>query len=1564
MNNHTSKKLSALLLIFSMFTTFIPISVQAATPIVATNISVEKTGSEPFDGSTWDGSNLTFAWTDANADNDVVRLQDSITYRVEVSANDSDVQELTSTVTLDKYQSWIELPTGCLHEGSVPANTTNPSTISADWLTMFCNLWPAIEGTTKVFFPASRAIGASYDWTVVTLNDQHVAANVTAQADGTSNVATDGPTDVTVTADFRINTTKDLKVPDADTDNDGNPDVIYKAPAKAWPNGEEGVLMEYIIKSTYQKGSMIADSDEIIFEMDYDLFDFYTDNNDNNNTSGSGSDLSTGWVLYTWWPDGVAGWCSLVWDHGANATITCTENTVVGDFTGPAFTPDTINDPNIAIDLDNIDVRDPDDDSNLIEVAINIWFPRTEDIETHQSCSWGWECENFVINTVWKLNWSTVEWFNPVSTEDVNNNNLLNYNGSGEPTFIDQTRSYAMLYSYPGISHFAFKSFDRLSAAKVGNEQYVWLGEIVPMYHWNKWSFSLDIGVDYTMRSCDKIDIQSYAYLGLAVADKHMVSSHVWWDSATSYGRNGDQVKLRLNTNIPGQDDVYIDGSTISQFLYSNEPNMSLLEMRDDECNDDVNNDGSIVIMNTSGGLVDENGNSTSGAIDWWEDHTMVPVATDGLSWITKVRQDTYIQPDYLWSLLSTANRWDIYSIHELMVRPWAIGYGTNNYLPNFLSWTHNYNNFPNFISWVHDSSDNLDPNDVSFSTAWSSSDRNILVPSNHSISKKTDPSGIKVIRWWDVVDFIVTPKVHGVWNNTISTATINDDLPNGTDYVSGSEMFSTDGGTTWLSRTDYDASSPDISITTPEHQGWADPLIWEFGSVDSGEQLPLIKYSVYADPEITSGTFTNTATISSDIWADQDGDGISDDGSATYQLTILPEYGFDVFKTVPKQVYSTNEAFDFNLIYKNLWWEAYTGGRFIDILPFDWDAAVWIWWINSDRDPATNFTGTYDLTTIVTRNSETVYVTDEDPTLLNLDPCASSNVASWYIPQDPELTWLFIDQLCYQDYINNGDLLPDWVSAGTNAANWQVCTGGATKTVSAHCPVSVSDVTAVRFDAANVPTSGWQTLTLTLEPTGNTWGEPVYTTSPSWLQEVDFDNSPDVWDKYTNSFGGRIPEISLNVISNDVTVTVVSGSIWNYVWYDLNGDGVQDSWEPALEWVVVNLLDSSGQPVYVDPVTGWIVWSTISWAIPYTATTDENGEYMFENIPAWNYTVSIDSNTLPSWAEATSDSDGIVTLNTSDLTLWFETDELWNTVWVEDNDTQDFWYFYTPLGSIGNYVWNDANSDEIQDASESSFSWVTLSLLDGAWDSIYVDPFTWFVVPVGTTWAIPYTTTTNTNGEYLFDNLPVGTYEVVLDPTTLPTDTFQSYDADWLATPHSSTHTFVEVQNDDGIVTDLVDNEDQDFGYFIGIPSWNLTKATTSTPMKQWDTLDYTFALENTWDLDINTITLVDDKCNVWPTLDATSDVWSDSILSPDEVWEYTCTSIAVTQQEADDGEVYNIATASGTPTWGTLEDAEWEITKPVWATPMIKLYKSITSIEDTSWDGLTWSGDTINYA
>ena len=75
---------------------------------------------------------------------------------------------------------------------------------------------------------------------------------------------------------------------------------------------------------------------------------------------------------------------------------------------------------------------------------------------------------------------------------------------------------------------------------------------------------------------------------------------------------------------------------------------------------------------------------------------------------------------------------------------------------------------------------------------------------------------------------------------------------------------------------------------------------------------------------------------------------------------------------------------------------------------------------------------------------------------------------------------------------------------------------------------------------------------------------------------------------------------------------------------------------------------------------------------------------------------------------------------------------------------TVDFGY-YTPvtLASLGDFVWNDANVNGIQDSSEKGIPNVTVNLLG----------------PTGTT---PLeTTTTNANGNYSFTNLVPGTYRV-----------------------------------------------------------------------------------------------------------------------------------------------------------------------------------------------------------
>ena len=80
-----------------------------------------------------------------------------------------------------------------------------------------------------------------------------------------------------------------------------------------------------------------------------------------------------------------------------------------------------------------------------------------------------------------------------------------------------------------------------------------------------------------------------------------------------------------------------------------------------------------------------------------------------------------------------------------------------------------------------------------------------------------------------------------------------------------------------------------------------------------------------------------------------------------------------------------------------------------------------------------------------------------------------------------------------------------------------------------------------------------------------------------------------------------------LNDVTDDdnaeVTVPAAPATIGDRVWADLDKDGVQDEGEPGIPGVTVTLKDSDGN----------VIAST---------TTDNNGNYLFEDIPAGSYTV------------------------------------------------------------------------------------------------------------------------------------------------------------------------------------------------------------------------------------------------------------------------------------------------------------------------------------------------------
>ncbi|MCT8978548.1 carboxypeptidase regulatory-like domain-containing protein [Clostridium sp. CX1] len=84
----------------------------------------------------------------------------------------------------------------------------------------------------------------------------------------------------------------------------------------------------------------------------------------------------------------------------------------------------------------------------------------------------------------------------------------------------------------------------------------------------------------------------------------------------------------------------------------------------------------------------------------------------------------------------------------------------------------------------------------------------------------------------------------------------------------------------------------------------------------------------------------------------------------------------------------------------------------------------------------------------------------------------------------------------------------------------------------------------------------------------------------------------------YTPSSGGGVP------------IVYKLASVGDYVWYDKNGDGKQGLTEKGIPKVVLTLKDKNGRTA--------------------TATTDDNGKYLFEKLMPGTYTIALDPNTLP----------------------------------------------------------------------------------------------------------------------------------------------------------------------------------------------------------------------------------------------------------------------------------------------------------------------------------------------
>ncbi len=216
-----------------------------------------------------------------------------------------------------------------------------------------------------------------------------------------------------------------------------------------------------------------------------------------------------------------------------------------------------------------------------------------------------------------------------------------------------------------------------------------------------------------------------------------------------------------------------------------------------------------------------------------------------------------------------------------------------------------------------------------------------------------------------------------------------------------------------------------------------------------------------------------------------------------------------------------------------------------------------------------------------------------------------------------------------------------------------------------------------------------------------------------------------DAVDSDANQTNGKTEVTTLEDGENDLSWDMgihKKYSLGDFVWDDVNRDGIQDADEPGVKDIEVILLDSNGQEIN-------------------RTITDENGSYIFEDLDNGDYQVKF---TIPDGYMVTAQNAGDDDTKDSDP----DSDGTVN-VTIKDNDN-----FTIDLGihkkySLGDYVWNDLNKNGIQDADEPGIANVEVELLDENGKSLAK-------------------TTTDSNGKYQFNNLDNGDYQVKF---TIPED-------------------------------------------------------------------------------------------------------------------------------------------------------------------------------------------------
>jgi uncharacterized repeat protein (TIGR01451 family) len=171
--------------------------------------------------------------------------------------------------------------------------------------------------------------------------------------------------------------------------------------------------------------------------------------------------------------------------------------------------------------------------------------------------------------------------------------------------------------------------------------------------------------------------------------------------------------------------------------------------------------------------------------------------------------------------------------------------------------------------------------------------------------------------------------------------------------------------------------------------------------------------------------------------------------------------------------------------------------------------------------------------------------------------------------------------------------------------------------------------------------------------------------------------------------------------------------SLGDYVWHDINHNGVQEANEPAIAGVIVTLRTPTTTLQTTTNANGAYMFTNLISGAPYTVT--------FATPPGFEPTVTSGAASDPNNSDPNADGQVVVTLAPG-----------------EDNPNIDAG-FWQPA-QLGDYVWLDVDRDGEQDAGEPPVAGVVVTLQTPAGVLTATTSLTGYYQFVGLTPGVPYT--------------------------------------------------------------------------------------------------------------------------------------------------------------------------------------------------------------------------------